>query len=189
MLKKLVDCDYTPSQSTALRVGSAVHQEWLEDKEEYIIIENLRTKVNKELRDKAVAEGKDYLTKPEHVTVKSLLAGLERSENCVNVKKNLIGAEVTILDDDYNGIPAKIRLDGIDKDGYIIDLKTTAAELTKEGIRETFEKFGYKYQVNMYTEIAKKWAKELGVAEVKGFKFVFVILKLITTSIFKYLPV
>ena len=172
--EELMDTDYTPSSSTALRVGSAVHQKWLEDKEEFVVIENLRTKVNKELRDKVVAEGKDYLTKPEHATVQGLLLGLDRSKNCLEVKKNLIGAEITILDDDYNGIPAKIRLDGMSKDGYVIDLKTTAAELTKEGIRETFEKFGYKYQVNMYTEIAKKWAKELGVAEVKGFKFVFV---------------
>ena len=171
---ELMDCDYTPSSSTALRVGSAVHAIWLEDKQEYVIIENLRTKVNKELRDKVIAEGKDYLTKPEHITAQGLITGLERSKNCAEVKKNLLGAEITILDDDYNGIPAKIRLDGFSKDGYIIDLKTTSAELTKEGIRETFEKFGYKYQVNMYTEIAKKWAKELGVPEVKGFKFVFV---------------
>ena len=173
--EELMDCDYTPSQSTALRVGSAVHQRWLEDKEEYIVIhESLRTKIGRAKKEEAIAAGKDYLSKDELTTVNALIQGLDRSPNCSSIKEDLIGAEITILDDDYNGIPAKIRLDGFSKDGYIIDLKTTSAELTKEGIRETFEKFGYKYQVNMYFEVAKKWAKELGVEEVKGFKFVFV---------------
>ena len=171
---ELLDCDYTMSSSTALRVGSAVHQRWLEDKAPYIVIDNIRNKAGQELKRECLREGKEYLSTTELGQVNGLVDGLEGSAKCMKLKDNFVGAEITICDDDYNGIKSKIRLDAFTKDGYIVDLKTTSADITVESLRETFEKFGYKYQVVMYLDIAKKFAKELGVKEVKGFKFVFV---------------
>ena len=173
-IDELLDCDYTPSSSTALRVGKAVHAAWLENKYEWEVIENLRTNVGKEQKARCIAEDILYLSKTEERTTMALINGLEKSQACRDIKKVMFGAEVTILDNDYNGIPAKIRLDGLTKDGWIIDLKTTSAELTKESILETFRKFAYKYQVVMYSDVARKWCKELGIPELKGFKFVFV---------------
>ena len=172
--EELMDTDYSMSSSTALRVGSAVHQRWLEDKTEYVVIENIRNKEGQTLKKKCLEDGVDYLSSTELNQVNGLVSGLEASKNCSEIKKNFLGAEITILDPDYHGIPVKIRLDGFSKDGYIIDLKTTSADITVESLRETFEKFAYKYQVVMYFDVAKKFAKELGVDEVKGFKFVFV---------------
>ena len=173
-VEELLDCDYTPSSSTALRVGKAVHAAWLENKFEWEVIDNLRTNVGKEHKARCIAEDILYLSKTEERQTMALINGLEKSRACREIKKVMFGAEVTILDNDYNGVPAKIRLDGLTKDGWIIDLKTTSAELTKESILETFRKFAYKYQVVMYSEVAKKWCKELGIPELKGFKFVFV---------------
>ena len=172
--EEMMDCDYSMSSSTALRVGSAVHQRWLEDKTEYVVIENIRNKEGQTLKKKCLEDGVDYLSSTELRQVDGLVSGLEASKKCSDIKKNFLGSEITILDPDYNGIPVKIRLDAFSKDGYIIDLKTTSADITVESLRETFEKFSYKYQVVMYFDVAKKFAKELGVDEVKGFKFIFV---------------
>ena len=172
---ELLDIDYTPSNKSHLRIGTEVHSRWLEDKEAAVLLSSdLRKTLAKEERDAAIAEGKEYLTPSEAGKVTALVDGLNRSARALELKEKFIGSEITILDDDWNGAPVKVRLDAITSDGYIVDLKTTGAEITREDIRETFEKFGYAKQVAMYTDVAKRWTKELGVPEIKGFLFVFV---------------
>ena len=168
--KELTSTDSSMSTAPALRMGSALHQLWLEDKKEWDVTKfGSRTKAGKEAFTKAAEEGKLLLQDKEEALVLEWFKVLEENKACKEIRDNLSDSELTILDGDYNGLQAKIRIDGVSSDGYLIDLKTTAAVCTASSLKETIEKWGYLYQRVMYFDIAKKFMPEL-----KGFKFVFI---------------
>ena len=177
--QELFETDSTiNSTSPALRLGSALHMLWLEDKKDWVTTKfGTRTKAGKEAMDNASKEGKLLLTTKEEQDVLSWFDIMEENELVKHLRDNLSDAELTILTDDYNGIKAKIRIDGIYKDPetgllYITDLKTTSSPCTKYGLKDAILKWRYDVQKCMYMDVAKQFEKELG-GKIAGWKFVF----------------
>ena len=170
---ELVNPDSNFITAPALRIGSALHQWWLEGKKDWEIFPfSPTTAAGKAKIIECMKDGSLHLGKKEDAVVHTLYEGLEASKLCSELRANLKASEITILHDDFNGIPVKIRLDGLSKDGYIVDLKSSSAALTKESLIETIEKWGYMYQVCFYTDVAKHYEEQLGM-KLKGWKFVF----------------
>ena len=169
--QELFETDSTMNAaSPALRLGSALHMLWLEDKKDWVTTKfGTRTKAGKEAMVKASEEGKLLLTEKEEADVLKWFNTMEDNELVKHIRDNLCDAELTILTDDYHGIKAKIRIDGIYKDPetgllYIADLKTTSSPCTKYGLKDAILKWRYDLQkVYVYVILQNNLKKNLAV--------------------------
>jgi len=157
------------TSTIAMNFGSAVHSIMLGDTAEEIVITphlNLRTKAGREERDIFYKknQNKIIITPKEHNAIERIMEVLEEKPVAKKLIKDLTEVEQSYYGE-HEGVPIKIRPDGLKKNKYIIDIKTTQNS-TPFSFRRDIYNFCYHLQAVFYCDMLGYQAEE--------FKFIVV---------------
>lgn len=159
----------TRTDTSAFRVGRAVHSLLLTPARyelDFVVAPDIdrRTKAGKEEWEKfqGLADGRTVLTRDESNLVEEMRGGIMSHE----AARNLISAcgtdtELTIRGD-FDGVPAKARIDGwIESAGCIIDIKTHGGLASPQEFSRAAWNFGYWTQFAFYREMMRRAGMEV----------------------------
>lgn len=157
------------TDTSAFRVGRAVHSLLLTPARyelDFVTAPDIdrRTKAGKEEWDQflTMAEGRTVLTKDESNLVEEMRGGIMSHE----AARQLVAAcgddtELT-LRGEYEGVPAKARIDGwIEMTGTIIDIKTHSGLASPQEFSKAAWNFGYWTQFALYRDMMRRAGKEV----------------------------
>tara|TARA_Y100000004_G_scaffold161802_1_gene190091 strand:- start:27 stop:761 length:735 start_codon:yes stop_codon:yes gene_type:complete len=148
--------NYKPKKTTAaMNFGTAVHAVALGDTTEEIVVMpdiNARTTAGKIEKHEFMKanEGKTIITQKEHEGLEIIMDNLNEHEEAKELIDNLTEVENSYYFE-YYGVPVRIRPDGIKKDDYILDIKTTSNTNANSFRNDTY-RYCYHLQAVFYSD-------------------------------------
>jgi exodeoxyribonuclease VIII len=144
-------------ETTALKLGSAIHSAILEPKEfeeKYITAGNIdkRTKSGKEAYAALEMKGKIILSIDEYDTVKRCVESVYKNVTATELLKD--GRPEVSVFGSIKGIECKCRPDWLRSDGIVVDIKSTCDASLKEFSRSVLN-YGYHSQAAFYIDVLK----------------------------------
>lgn len=138
----------------AMNFGSAVHSAILEDGTDIAVLPelNLRTKKDKQIKEDFINEneGKIIIKKEENEAIKTIIKNFNNHNLAKNLIERLTETEVSYYGK-INNIDVRVRPDGIKKNDYIIDIKTTT-DASPKYFKNSIYNFNYNLQACFYSE-------------------------------------
>jgi len=162
-------------RTKALIVGDAFHTKILEP---HLYDKNFAVWEGPQKRGKAYDQfvehnqGKIILGNMENAEIERLVNNVMDNEYCLPY---ITGgqAEVSIFGE-LMGVPVKIRADYINEDqSYIQDLKSTKELPNSTTIQRVVKAYGYDLSAALYMDLANKYFRKAGKAEIKEFIWIF----------------